>query len=185
MNHPPKSILIDGYNLLFASGLTGKGRGVNWLQRARARLITLLRKRISPQLLVETTVVYDAENRRLSERDDDPDQEVQGAGQGPRIVFAHDHDEADDLLEILIRQHSHPKTLWVVSSDHRIQAKAKAKKAIPIDADVFLDLLEAPVAKSGLLGETRVHHSEAELEGETTTLAADDVEYWMREFDQS
>jgi hypothetical protein len=52
-----------------------------------------------------------------------------------RILFAHDHDEADDLIEELIRADHVPQKLTVVSSDHRIQRAANRRRAFSIDSD--------------------------------------------------
>ncbi len=52
-----------------------------------------------------------------------------------RILFAHDHDEADDLIEELIRADHVPQKLTVVSSDHRVQRAANRRRACSIDSD--------------------------------------------------
>ncbi len=163
-------ILIDGYNLLFQSQLVGKGRGPGWLERARQKLIAHLHSRISQELLAQTTIVFDASQAQDSSRDSISKQSVS-------IIFAHEHPQADDLLEELIRQHPSPKSLTVVSSDHRIQRCAKARRAQSVDSESFLDRLEkrGPISPGSSVGINEPQKS-------NQPLTEEQVNYWLREF---
>lgn len=171
MSKSPK-YLIDGYNLLFQSSLVGRGRGKGWLERARLRLLKLLSTGLERDDLARTQVVFDASQHGAVEQDFVFES-------GVSVVFANDHPEADDLLEELIRKHAHPKTLNVVSSDNRIRRAAKARKAISIDSEAFLDRLE-------MIGSPQVQ-GEASPAPEVVSeaLEREEIEYWMREFGAS
>jgi predicted RNA-binding protein with PIN domain len=59
------------------------------------------------------------------------------------IVYAVDDESADARIEWLIAHHPNPKTLTVVSSDHRIRQAATRRKAQALTAEAFLDQLDA------------------------------------------
>jgi predicted RNA-binding protein with PIN domain len=124
-------LLIDGYNLLYASGvLAPDGRGTS-LQRARTALLDYLERVVDPDELPRTTVVFDA-------RYAPPGLPRQARHGDILIRFAARHREADDLLEELIQQDTAPRQLTVVSSDHRVQRAARRRKAIAIDSDIWV-----------------------------------------------
>ena len=54
------SLIIDGYNLLHASGVMGRGIGPGGLERSRTALLNLLAESLPPEELGRTTVVFDA-----------------------------------------------------------------------------------------------------------------------------
>jgi predicted RNA-binding protein with PIN domain len=53
-------LLIDGYNLLYATGLLGPGIGPGGLERSRMALVNFLAASLEPAELAQTTVVFDA-----------------------------------------------------------------------------------------------------------------------------
>ncbi len=123
------AILIDGYNLLHATGIVGRGIGPGGLERSRLALVNFLAESIDPAELPHTTIVFDA-------------RQTTGLPQviehrGVRVRFAVQHDAADDLIEELIRADSAPRRLVVVSSDHRLQRAARRRRAKAIDSDVW------------------------------------------------
>jgi len=124
------SLLIDGYNLLHAVGIIGRGIGPGSLERSRLAILNFLAESLDPEQLARTTVVFDAG----------------GAPPGlPRVVehrgitvrFAAGYEDADALLEELIRAESAPRRLTVVSSDHRLHRAARRRKAKPVDSDAW------------------------------------------------
>ncbi len=119
--------LIDGYNLLHASGVFGMG-GRTPLEASREALLDWLGEVLSDAERQRTTIVFDA-------REAPPGLPRSGRKHGMRICFAPRGCEADELLEELIRDHSAPRSLIVVSSDHRIQRAARRRRANPIDSD--------------------------------------------------
>lgn len=127
--------IIDGYNLIFTCGIEGKTRSPQSLEKARARLISIVASRSQKQERTATTIVFDA--KRLPSKETSADSIVDGI----RILYAVDHEDADSLIEELIAHHSTPKKLVVVSSDHRLQTAATRRKATGIDSDVWYDRL--------------------------------------------
>ena len=124
------SLLIDGYNLLNAVGIVGRGSGPSTLERSRLALLNFLAESLDPAEVARTTVVFDAA----------------GAPPGlPRVVehrglcvrFAAGYEDADALIEALIRAESAPRRLTVVSSDHRLHRAARRRRATAVDSDVW------------------------------------------------
>lgn len=161
-------ILIDGYNLLFQSQLVGKGRARAWLERARQRMLQYLTSKLDAAECKATQIIFDA-----SQTEDTQLNQVSAAG--ITITFAINYPEADDLLEEIIRVHSHPKSLRVVSSDQRIRRRARARNSESIDSESFLAELEArpmPAASSGI----------SQPSDQSPGLSDSEVAYWLNEF---
>src|SRR3954469_19420606 len=114
--------LIDGYNLMFAAGLMGRRFGPEGFRKVRQRFLNDLAATLDPVEAHLTTVVFDA---------NDAPGHVPSATRhkGISVLFAVDHDSADGRIEDLIARHSSPRTLTVVSSDHRIRRAAVRRKA--------------------------------------------------------
>jgi uncharacterized protein len=168
-------ILIDGYNLLFQSGLGGRGRGPGWIVQARAQLIAFLHQQLHPQWASATTVVFDRSQGRNPQHDF-----VSAAG--IQVLFATDHPEADDMIEELIAQHSAPKSLIVVSSDLRVRRKAITRRAQSLDSETFLRNLESGDFLLALKPEndsTKVNHVSNYTQEQLTE---SEIQYWLREF---
>ena len=106
------------------------------LDRRRRALLDRLVMALSSRQLSETLVVFDAKHAPAG-----ADRRMDHAGL--RVLFAASHDEADDLIEELIRAHHSSRKLTVVSSDHRIQAAAKKRRAHFVDSEVWIDHLES------------------------------------------
>src|ERR1700731_2755179 len=103
--------VVDGYNLLHAIGILGDRVGPGGLEKARARLLGLLAAAFGPESAA-VTVVFDAAKAL-------PGWEPEQNHRGLRVIFAVGKQEADDVIERMIRQASAPKSLHVVSDDHR------------------------------------------------------------------
>ena len=162
-------LLIDGYNLLHASGVMPRGKGPGGLERSRTALLNLLSASIPADELPRTTVVFDA-----SESPWGAARTVQH--QGLTVRFADRDSDADTLIEQLIKADSAPKRLTVVSSDHRIQRAAKRRKATAIDADLWLaQLLRERSA--------REESSPAENLKPEGPFSPGEVEFWLRQFE--
>lgn len=162
------SLLIDGYNLLYVSGILGRGRGPGGFEQSRLALLNFLAESLDPADAPRTTVVFDAQNapwgvpRVVQHR-------------GITVRFAAEYEEADDLLEELIRADTSPRRLVVVSSDHRIQRAARRRRAKAFDSDVWY---------SELIHQRRERlESAAETEARPAVpLLEEDVNYWLRQF---
>ena len=159
--------LIDGYNLLFAMGVLLPGHGGPALpEKARQRLLDLLAGAHAEQA-ASVTVVFDAKHA------------PRGAAaefdyQGIHVVFAVHEDEADDLIEKLIRRAATPRKLTVVSNDHRIQQAARRRQCIVQSCGEYMDWLyglrRPPVA------------GRAEEGGKPAGVSRDEAQRWLREF---
>lgn len=142
-----RDVIIDGYNLLHAAGLARQSYGPGDLDRARKRLLLRLTDMIDARHRSSITVVFDAKEPPA----DLPDQ---SSFKSLHVRYAQDHAEADDLIEELIRAHSAPKRLLVVSGDQRLQKAARRRGARSITGGQFLDALEeeADITSHGLTG---------------------------------
>ena len=161
--------LIDGYNLMFAGGLMGRKFGPEGFRKVRQRFLNDLAATLDPVDAHMTTVVFDA--------NDAPGHVPASARhKGIAVLFAVDHDSADEQIEALIAHHSSPKTLTVVSSDHRIQRAATRRKAKVLSADEFLTQLDARKGRSKA--------TSAALEEPARPEAPDAQEaaFWLEEF---
>ncbi len=164
------SILIDGYNLISAVGIMGRGVGPGSLERARLALLNFLAESLDPRQVGRTTVVFDAKNaptglpRIVAHR-------------GLSVRFASCYPDADSLIEELIVEESAPRNLTVVSSDHRIQRAARRRRAIPIDSDIWYQ---------GVLNDRRRRQDarkSKKIEAKPPVpLLSEDVDYWIGQF---
>ena len=126
--------LIDGYNLLHAMGLLGAAKGApNALAAARLDLLDRLHA-LFGDASAQLTVVFDA--RRVPRRGL-PELEYGGI----HVRFAQ-RQEADDLIETLVQNEPSPKSLTVVSDDHRIQVAARRRRCGVLGCNEFLDVAE-------------------------------------------
>lgn len=162
------SLLIDGYNLVHVAGILGQGVGPGSLQRSRLALLNFLAESLEPGELPHTTVVFDSHDapwglpRQVDHR-------------GITVRFATQYEEADDLIEELIRADSAPRRLVVVSSDHRIQRAARRRRAKALDSDVwYAELVRARRQRQQAAGDVPARPAVPLLE--------EDVDYWLRQF---
>jgi predicted RNA-binding protein with PIN domain len=125
--------LIDGYNLLHAMGALSGPVGPQGLFKARLRLLGLLSGVLGTEA-ASVTVVFDAAAAPPDVLDD---QQYQGI----HVRFAVHQEQADDLIESLIRECSAPKQLAVVSDDRRIQKAAERRNCSVIGCLDFLEEL--------------------------------------------
>jgi len=178
-------ILIDGYNMIGPVAPPGRGRSTDWLRNERQRLISNLAIGLGDVLSRQTTIVFDAAGASTSELArlglENRYQQL-----GMTIEFATEYRDADERIVELIAEHTAPKRLTVISSDHRIQTAARRRGALAIDSEVWQDGLTEgrvvlaipwpPDAKSSI-----PFHSQ-EPESEKDGLIRGDVEHWLSEF---
>jgi predicted RNA-binding protein with PIN domain len=96
-----------------------------------------------------------------------------------RIVFAGRHQEADDVIEAMIRRFTHGRSLVVVSSDRRLRRAARRHGAVSLASAAFLaelaeDWGRGPSAKRGGVSPVALRVG--------PPLDPYSVEAWMREF---
>jgi predicted RNA-binding protein with PIN domain len=160
------SYLIDGYNLLHAMGLLHGRAGPKGLEKARLGLLGLLRAAYGEEATA-VTVVFDAANAPPGA----PEEEHY---QGIHVRFAVNQQEADDLIEALIRRESVPRRLTVVSDDHRIQRAAERRHCTVFGCAEYLDRLERRRQ------ERRRSAPQADIKPDH--VSEKDAEHWLREF---
>ena len=162
-------ILIDGYNLLHASGILGRGRGPGFLERSRQALLNFLAESLDEKELARCTVVFDAS-----------DSAPKGlprtvAHRGITVKFASGMPSADELIEQLIQVDTSPRKLTVVSSDHRLHRAAKRRKATPIDSDVWFH----GVVRNRVSRRQSTDHPNAKPPAPSS---ATEINFWLRQF---
>jgi uncharacterized protein len=162
--------LIDGYNVMFAQGLLGKRFGPDGFRKVRTRFLNELADALGPLDAHLTTVVFDA----AAHPDDRPHTATH---KGIAVLFAVDDDSADERIERLIAEHSAPKSLTVVSSDHRIRQAAARRKAQVLSADEFLAVLESRTRRKD-----QPPLPDKAIADRPGTLSPQESAYWLNEF---
>ena len=128
-------LIIDGYNLMHAAGMARSRYGPGDLQRCRSWFLNFVIGRLHPQERDRTTIVFDATGVP-------PDLPRQTVYQGVQILFNREGSDADTLIEELIADHSAPRKIRLVSSDHRLQKAARKRKSSFVDSETFVEELE-------------------------------------------
>ena len=88
-------------------------------------------------------------------------------------MFAEPGHEADEVIELLIKQHSAARRLTVVSSDHRLQTAIRHRRGIGLDSDLFLKGLGSLRRNIQTSGSLKSPESDQ----------TDDLEFWKQEFE--
>lgn len=159
-------ILIDGYNLAYASGiLSGRG-GPGGLEKARGALLNVLAASLPAEEAQKTVIVFDANDAYVEAT---PEQQHGGI----RVLYAVKEEDADSLIEQLIAQDSAPRQLLVVSSDRRLQRAARRRRAKSMGSEEWYDQLLARRRQTPRT-ETPAKPKEE--------LSDAEVDYWLREF---
>jgi predicted RNA-binding protein with PIN domain len=90
------------------------------------------------------------------------------------VYFARRHADADEMIENLLDGWQAPKSLTVVSSDHRVQRAARHRGASYVDSDRWFADLQAAR-----------HALAAESDGPSkpdSTMSPEETAYWLDEF---
>lgn len=162
-------LVIDGYNLMHASGHAPARSGPGDWQRSRERFLLWAWKRIPDSLRERTIIVFDAgetDNRYIG----------LSTFRELRLLYSPQGLEADDVIEDLIASHSAPKRLQVVSSDHRLHKAARARKATCLDSEVFVSTLARAQRKQ------REARRQQEAEAKPQADLPDQIDEWLRIF---
>ena len=162
------SLLIDGYNLLHAVGIIGRGIGPGGLERSRLALLNFLVESLQPKEAATTTVVFDA-------REAPPGAPRALDHRGIKVLFSTGYADADAMLDELIRADSAPRRLTVVSSDHQVQRSARRRKARAVDSDVWY-------AEIILQRRDRQTRDVPKPSKPGVPLLAEEVDRWLRRF---
>jgi uncharacterized protein len=162
------ALLIDGYNLLNVTGIFAQAGPGTELHRTRVALLDFLAASIDPRERKVTTIVFDAAGAP-------PGLPQTIKHDGITVHFAQRHSDADEMIEELLEQCRAPRSLLVISSDHRVQRAARHVGASFIDSEVWY---------SERLAICRERRSTAEDAAAKPTgdLTASELNYWLREF---
>ena len=102
--------IIDGYNFLHAAGMMPRKIDGETLERARSQLVRYLSVRLTDQERALTTLVFDV-NQNLGNLT------ARKVEAGMTILLAINYPDADSLIEELLKSHSAPKQVTVISSN--------------------------------------------------------------------
>lgn len=157
-------LLVDGYNLLHASGVFGHPTDAPTLETARRALLGCLAQYLSPRDRARTTIVFDGKDapRGLPS--------VQ-AFESMQILFSRRQQSADDLIAELIAAEKQPRELLVVTSDHGVQRSARQRGIASQDSETWIRALRQSQ-------QTAAAEPVKPLEAES----AAEREHWLREF---
>jgi predicted RNA-binding protein with PIN domain len=123
--------LIDGYNFLYATGAVGESEGPGALQEARRKLLARLVAAYGGEP-GRVTVVFDAAGSA-------PGVRRRGSSRGVEVRYATGvGEEADDVIEELIRQDTAPRRLVVVSDDRRLQRAGRRRHCAVMNCKDYL-----------------------------------------------
>lgn len=128
-------LMIDGYNLMHAMGIAKQKYADGELERCRNRMQRELADVLDEAVLNMATIVYDAFDSPSNDR-------RSFQANGMKIRFAPMGQCADSEIESLLKSHSVPKRVLVVSSDHRLHKAANARKASVVDSEDFWSSLD-------------------------------------------
>lgn len=162
-------LLIDGYNLMHAAGLIGRGIGPGGLERSRLALLNFVAESLDEHERQSATVVFDA-------RDTPHGLPHTLVHRGITVRFAAGYADADELIEELIRADSAPRRLIVVSGDHRLQRAARRRRATALDSDQWY---------TDTLRRRRQRPSAPPPVKPALPADAGEVEFWLSQFDLS
>jgi uncharacterized protein len=160
------ALLIDGYNLLHVTALFG--RAGSGLQGSRDALLGFLAATLDDAERTQTTIVFDA-------ADAPPGLPRIVTHEGMTVRYSSEYPDADALIEELIANHNVPRSLLVVSSDHRLQRAARRRRSQFVDSDAWF----ADQARR----RNRSRQPPPRAVKPSANLTADEVDYWLAEFE--
>lgn len=126
--------LIDGYNLLHAAGLARAHYGPGDLERSRFALVALIAEGLDESERQRTVIVFDASDAPV-------DAASRFHLRDMTVEFAPGNGDADAHIELLVKQHSSPRQLRVISDDNRLRKAAKRRGAQAVKCEAFLSRL--------------------------------------------
>jgi predicted RNA-binding protein with PIN domain len=160
------ALLIDGYNLLYETDIFGAAGPGTDLHRTRLALLNFLAAAINKRERTRTTIVFDATGAP-------PGLPRTISHQGMTVHFAPRNSDADEMIEDLLQQHRTPKSLVVVSSDHRVQRAARSRGATFIDSAAWY------AERRAALRQSKTDDAAAKPDVQPTS---DELMYWLAEF---
>jgi predicted RNA-binding protein with PIN domain len=161
------ALLIDGYNLLNSTSIFAEAGPGTELHRTRLALLNFLSSAIGKRERNQTTIVFDAGGAP-------PGLPRMIMHEGITVHFAPRHSDADEMIEELLENHRTPKSLLVVSSDHRVQRAARHRGAKFIDSEAWYTERVSSLRRRGA-----DDNAIAKPSGKPTP---DEVGHWLKEF---
>jgi predicted RNA-binding protein with PIN domain len=156
-------LLVDGYNLLHASGVFGQPADAPTLENSRQALLGYLAENLSERDRSRATVVFDGKDAPKGLPEISTYQQI-------NILFSRRKQSADDLIADLIAAEKQPRELLVISSDHGVQRSARQRGVAFQDSEGWIRTLrslplEPPPAEKPELNESTAEQQQ-----------------WLREF---
>lgn len=164
-------LMIDGYNLLHAAGLSQAKYAPGDLHRQRHRLLVRLANSLTAEERLRCTVVFDA-----IEAPAGLDRQFRHAE--ITVMFAEPGHDADTLIEDLIEAHSAPSQLVVVSSDHRLQKAGKHRHGKSLSSEEFLREL---FVRSQAAAKPKTPPA-SKPGADKLKVGSEELSYWLNEF---
>lgn len=165
------ALLIDGYNLLNVTGIFGTAGPGTELHRTRLALLNFLASSFNKRQRGTTTIVFDAAGAP-------PGLPGTITHDGMTVHFAQRYSSADEMIEELLEQSRAPKSLTVISSDHRVQRAARRRGAAFVDSEIWYADLRDRLRKRDAVAKESVGKPSG-------SLSPDEVAHWLREFGES
>jgi hypothetical protein len=161
--------LIDGYNLLNVTGIFGDAGPGTALHRTRLAFLNFLAASFTKRERAATTIVFDAAGAP-------PGLPHSIKHEDMTIHFVRRHSNADEMIEELLEDWKSPRSLIVVSSDHRVQRAARHHGAASVDSEVWYAELLVTRRKRAA---NEKNEAVAKPSGSPTT---EELAYWLKEF---
>ncbi|MBU1356650.1 MAG: NYN domain-containing protein [Candidatus Edwardsbacteria bacterium] len=133
-----KTIIIDGYNLAFASDRIRPAL-LKDKQKGRELLVELLAG-YKKTFGYDITVVFDGADGHTDKC---------SAKRGIRIVFSRPPQNADQVIKNKVEIQKKSKTITVVTSDRGIVNYVKGRRVETVGSKTFLDRMEQELARRG------------------------------------
>jgi predicted RNA-binding protein with PIN domain len=89
------------------------------------------------------------------------------------VHFAQRNSDADEMIEDLLEAHTNPRSLTVVSCDHRVQRAARHHGATFVDSEQWYSDLKATL---------RSRKSANNDAAKPAAATPDELAYWLKEF---
>lgn len=171
-------IIVDGYNLMHQIVPVRSLQAPKGLERARASVVDRISRSVPPDQHPVTCIVFDAASGKVP----DPDSPI-GAVQSPvRVLFATGHPDADTMIEEMIRRHSSPHRLTVVSSDRRLLTAAARRGARGMDCQSWLDRQERLSGSLPVIAPQTNEQLTPPVPDPVPPMSPEEREQWLRAF---